>query len=282
MSRSPHRRHHVNFRRSRQYRSVSLWTGTPWESPHLELSVYRTHRLLGAHITIGAEEENVGFDVSLWPLTAHVKLSDAFSLPYEWFDHCGGRVTGWSLSHDIDISTKRRWQLHDAMLSCRIWSDETMWCRSQLDHWPWQKEGWKFSLRPFEFLFGALDTEEDHRGYQTFAVTVPMPEGDYEATVELHRVRWTRRFVRGPWGYNVRIEVEDGIPVPGKGTTAYNCGDDAVYSLAFRHEGTPDPDEIASHLVDDCMESRVRYGGLGWEPEDGWPTERTPPPAAEQ
>ena len=64
-------------------------------------------------------------------------------------------------------------------------------------------------------------------------VEVPMPEKDYEAECVVTRIirkrpRWfTDTYLRG------EINCKEGIPVPGKGTESYNCGEDCCYSISF-------------------------------------------------
>lgn len=62
-------------------------------------------------------------------------------------------------------------------------------------------------------------------------VEIPMPEKTYlgKGTLELctwKRPRWFAKSIR-----RVTIEVEGGVPHPGKGTTSYNCDDNALHSL---------------------------------------------------
>ena len=58
---------------------------------------------------------------------------------------------------------------------------------------------------------------------------------------------------------------EKAIPIPGKGTTAYNCGEDAIYSqssIANNHQ------ESIAKFQASVMRSRNNYGGKEWVPEE--------------
>jgi len=60
---------------------------------------------------------------------------------------------------------------------------------------------------------------------------IEMEEGSYKATWKMNidswkRPRWFKKTIT-----RFEIEVKDGISHPGKGTTSYNCEDDALYSV---------------------------------------------------
>ena len=61
-----------------------------------------------------------------------------------------------------------------------------------------------------------------------------MPEGKYPAHVKRERRTWKRPrwftpLVRGYWD----VDVESGIPVPGKGENSWDCDDDAIFASSF-------------------------------------------------
>lgn len=97
-------------------------------------------------------------------------------------------------------------------------------------------------------------------------VMIPMPEGDYEGLARIHRTVFGRKRWRPGHrvSYHTDLDVEGGIPFPGKGTESYNCGDDALCS-----QTTPGDDvqEAAAKLIASVMGYRARYGGsVSWRP----------------
>jgi len=259
------------LRRTPRGGAILVHFGAPFEAPAMELSVHRTNTIIGSRVTVGAESENIGFGVSLWPLCVNVSLSDAFNLPYEWFDHCHGRNTGWRFALDTDAPS-RRWMLHDGYLTIDVWHDRMSWSRDQLDHWPWEESGWNFTRHPLRFLFGDLDVEV-HPDEEEGEVDITMPEGVYAGRYMLRRIRQNRRWWKGAWCWQAHIGVGDGIPVPGKGSMPYNIDDDAIHSLAVGFPGAdkPAPEQLAQALHEACMETRERYRSESWVPDDGWP-----------
>lgn len=93
---------------------------------------------------------------------------------------------------------------------------------------PWYYD---FQFNFVRFLFGRLKTSVEIISNGTW--TVEMPEKNYDATYKVENIvhkrkRWfTKRYTR------VEINIPEGIPHPGKGTTDYNCGDDRTYSLSI-------------------------------------------------
>lgn len=97
---------------------------------------------------------------------------------------------------------------------------------------PWY---WRLILRPskiLDLLFGRQKFEK--RILRELAVLVPMPERAYPGKAVEELSTWTRP--RFPWRplservVRVSVEVPGGVPVPGKGENAWDCGPDAIYA----------------------------------------------------
>ena len=113
-------------------------------------------------------------------------------------------------------------------------------------------------------------------------VVLPLPEGRYPATVELHRTTLRReRLRRVTTSYYADLTPACGVPVPGKGENSYDCGDDAIYSssaaVSTPEYGSEWVTEAVSGFVNGVLRQRSRYGsGLAYVPADGWPAGRLP------
>lgn len=133
-----------------------------------------------------------------------------------------------------------------------LWHEDHGWGPRRM--WVW---------RPMDWLLGPkIYTKEV---VETGLLTLHMPEGYYDATYTLYNAYWKRP--RWPWPKHVlrgEIEVEDGVPVPGKGTTAYNIGEDAIYSLTTKARSVS---ELVGEFVKSVTETRIKYGGTNWQPE---------------
>jgi len=67
------------------------------------------------------------------------------------------------------------------------------------------------------------------------------------------------------WSKIDKIIREHGIPVPGKGSASYNCGEDAIFSAG---SSANNHSESFSNFHGSVMRSRDRYGsGHNWTPE---------------
>lgn len=140
------------------------------------------------------------------------------------------------------------------------------WSRVAL--WP----GLHLSLRPrpLDFLLGRSVCTVDKGESQP--TVVPMPEGNYAATVTKETRTWKRP--RWPWSSRVRVdywlEISGGIPVPGKGENSYDCEDDGIYGGG----GVTVTAAIGS-MVSSVLRLRQRHGGRDWEPDAGWTVGRS-------
>lgn len=125
-------------------------------------------------------------------------------------------------------------------------------------------QGW-FNLP--DFLFGRQKYSESPR--QAFEGLVGMPEGFYKATVELYIATWKRP--RWPWSTSVgrsSVEVEGGVPVPGKGDNSWDLDDDALF--ASTGDATSVHEAVAE-FRESVMRDRLSYAGEDWVPDKGWP-----------
>ena len=96
-------------------------------------------------------------------------------------------------------------------------------------------------------------------------VLIPMPEKSYLAHIVLADWTWTypRWFKTKVRRAEIEMSIE-GIPFAGKGTTSYNCGDDAVHSMTTGNVN--DIPDAVGKLVSSVLHNRVKNGGWGdWE-----------------
>jgi hypothetical protein len=89
-------------------------------------------------------------------------------------------------------------------------------------------------------------------------VQIPMPEGAYDAVIEMSTDTWKR-----PRWFATRIrrchtKIDIGIPFPGKGENSWDCGEDCSYGVS----GPAETIEAAIAMnVESVLRSRRRYGG---------------------
>lgn len=149
-----------------------------------------------------------------------------FSVYFTWENH---RVENW-----LRAKTKRKDQKYgngreigfhwsEGRLFIKLWDDPMEWCKTD----PWW---WSFSVCPADLLLGK--PAYSRRTLDTGKRSLTFPEKTYDVKIEITEDSWKRP--RWPWPRKIvrtHSEVEGGIPIPGKGTTDYNCGPDAIYSL---------------------------------------------------
>lgn len=202
--------------------------------------------------SLDLDEGEVSGGVALTPIAVWWAVIDVWKHVQRFgpWDEPGG----WkSYKKDIKVS------FHEGTLFWTFWYDQSHWS-NKMPRW---RSG---SFTPMDRLFGYADhTKETVKG--PVDVLIPMPERPYKATVEIRRETWKRPGL--PWKTNevVRAEIDskgDPIPLPGKGTTSYNCDEDATYGLITPARTVS---EAIGETVKSVLRSRERYGGLDWRPE---------------
>jgi len=121
----------------------------------------------------------------------------------------------------------------------------------------WRRGDWAWSVNFDRLVWGKK--EYSKQPLWEIQREIPMPEKAYAATLQLVERRWTqpRKFWRPVvMKRTIDIEIPEGIPHPGKGTTSYNLGDDALMGLGFDGE---DPDEAVRHVQERAQWYRDNY-----------------------
>jgi len=164
---------------------------------------------------------------------------------------CRKKTHGYRAAKELRVAIGR----HPLTLRSKLWTD------------PWSEDGapkWRdlyLELRPL--LFGRATYHREV--IEEREVLVPMPERAYPATAVLTACTWTHQRFGWPRRRLLRVEIEipGGVPVPGKGTEAWNCGDDATFGLTTPADSIS---EGIARLVQTTLERRERYGGRQWSP----------------
>lgn len=176
-------------------------------------------------------------------------------------------LPGFSLYFSLEGFFPRRWKTWDLGRSCGIrthsgalwldfWTNENGWSRDM----PWYAKTWCFN--PADFFLGRRRHAE--RTLDQTEALIPMPEGTYPVTIRLFESTWRRP--RWPFPLRLlRAEVrsEKGIPVPGKGENAWDCGEDAVHGSTFPCGTFRD---AVAEFTKDILTTRGKHGGLNWRP----------------
>jgi hypothetical protein len=170
---------------------------------------------------------------------------------YQHFDEPGPNRL--KITQETEIAVK--W--HGGGLWWSLWHSTMEW-KSSTPKW---RNG---HFDPADFLLGRHKYSSEE--LSTENVEVPMPERMYPGTVTLTRDTWKRP--RWPFSrsmYRANIEVEGGVPHPGKGENSWDCGEDATYSLTCKARTA---EEAVGKLVGSVLSSRRRYGGRNWRPRE--------------
>ena len=157
------------------------------------------------------------------------------------------------------------------MIRFDVWDGDHGWTHDQFTRWPWNGIGWNSSWLWRDWLLG--DFKQEILSINVCRVPLEMPEGTYIATVTIqqfvHARRWGRRWVRPMCRGSV--EVEAGVPHPGKGTAGHNLGDSASSHTAFAAEkARPSVASLIDQFRDEVLTLREERAGPGWVPTAGW------------
>lgn len=196
----------------------------------------------------GQDDEDFSASISLgrlgsWYFNAH-NLP-----PFSWLKHLGGR----KFPYDRQLSL----HLNNGLISWHLWTATMGYHEGRR----WRDRSWNWQR--------FIGWHPEHISWETLEVVrtvVPMPEGTYDATVELERGTWRRRrlFAWMPKVHHFTGEItpDKPIPVPGKGDNSWDCDDDAIYSSSGPYSTVH---QAVAALVDSVYRQRTRYGsGPEW------------------
>ncbi len=157
----------------------------------------------------------------------------------------------WGMGRQVGV------KFHNGAMLVSVWEKSGEW--NSTDPW-WMS--WNFN--PADFFFGSHKYSSRELDHDTRSLL--MPEGiSYPVDIVLREDSWKRP--RLPWSRKIvrsHIECKQGIPHPGKGESEYDCGEDATFGLTCQARTF---DEALSKLYTTVMQSRERYGGKNWKPE---------------
>lgn len=203
---------------------------------------------------IGKRSSLCMVSLSVDPGEGGVSLS--LALPKIFYLHLG--LDGWPKEFYQRLGIYERYEqhaidlnFHDGMIHWRMWAPTMSWSNTT----PRWRDG---SVTPIDIFFG--DTKMTEEIIRTKRVEIPMPEAAYPATITMSRRVWKRP--RATWishdGTYANIQVDKpGIPIPGKGTTSYNCGPDANFGISMMAKND---EEAIGYLVSNLLSRRARYG----------------------
>jgi len=171
----------------------------------------------------------------------------------------------WKLHNWIAQKTKRKEDKYGngRTIGVRVF-DNTLWVSLWEDPMSWHSKDpkwWKFNINYVDILLGRQ--QYTTRELDRKQVEIPMPEGVYWAWVKIYEAAWKRPRWFAKCLMRADIEMETPIPIPGKGTAAYNCDEDASYSLTCCASTVV---EAVVKMVETTLEHRYRYGGSQWRP----------------
>lgn len=151
-----------------------------------------------------------------------------------------------------------------AVHSGRLWW--SIWKPVHIYH-PDDRRRGSVSVDPLDLLYGEERFESRISG-PVERIPVAMPERTYHASVT-PTITTARRPRGGPdrvWtSFRVEIEEKEGVPVPGKGENAYDCGDDAIHAISVQ---AASPEQAVGILIGSALRLRAqRQGTYGWEPK---------------
>lgn len=157
----------------------------------------------------------------------------------------------------LDWTYLKRWPVErkctefyidDQLMHLEIWQTWGEWTRGD---WSW---GWLWRDKLSNWILGKQSHLEVILSKHEAMIT--MPEGDYKAEITMTEHTWKRPRSKAKIVRYADVEVEGGIPFPGKGTCSWNCGDDALEATSFK-ECTVE--EACEQFRDAVMDYRDRY-----------------------
>jgi hypothetical protein len=214
---------------------------------HLEWNLGKSTTLLGANVDVHPwNDSDVTFSLGVWPLSLWLGVEGIAPLFDDWWKKT---YEYGSRSFGAKIFLNKDGHLPELYFQWDLWKDQNDWRSDSPDNW---KTGMVELLRT---VFGER-TRIERTIISEKAVKIPMPEGNYDATLSMIELLSTRK--RWP-GFVISrhadFDIPGGIPHEGK------RGDgDALYGLSCpaRNE-----DDAIAEVVATVTKSRLRYDRRG-------------------
>ena len=190
------------------------------------------------------DDDTIDFDIA-------IPLLFAFYLNIDYRRLRRNKLWNWLLSkgHGERYSSRGiSIRIFDWALWLEFWAPQMSW-HSKEPFWM------RWTFRPSRFFLGRW--EHSKREIRKVDVQVPMPEKTYDATVTV--IERTRKRKRWPFKRRTissTIDIPGGIPHPGKGTCAYNCGEDALISCSVEGDNVH---EAIGNAVSSVLKRRKDY-----------------------
>jgi hypothetical protein len=219
-----------------------------WEV-HFSWALFKHH--CGFSFTCGGGDMSESFSFAIhipWLLSVWLEVENKFT---QWFclkflptkeTDCGKKYVEAYGSRQFYFSIYR-W-----LVTWKIWANGDSWedTRSRF------RDG-SFSID--RFFLG--EREYEKIVLEEGELPIPMPEKTYIGKYKLtERSRWRSRFPFKKISYHGEFETKEGIPTPGKGTTSWNCGPDATYSLSCPAKTKW---QLIGAVLESVMRDRYRY-----------------------
>lgn len=170
---------------------------------------------------------------------------------------------GLGISGVLTILRRLGW-MRDERETSIVYDGETAYLTLSLHASPdwFQRRRWSLNLR--DWWYGqAVYTELEIVPKR--AITLTLPEKDYPGTARVYESIWTRP--RGPIERvrRVDLDVPEGVPGPGKGENAWDCGDERHYGITCPARSTQ---EAVDRFVTDILQTRKQRGDIAWSPTE--------------
>lgn len=209
----------------------------------LELSFFKNF------FGVGVEFKNDG----VYNITLH------FHIPYIvaiWFTVARFKLVDWLCEKLLPSGYKDRTiciDFHNYSVWWKIWTDPMSWKSSTPK---WQDGNFNF----VDFILGKPVFSKTIIG--TYNVIIPLTEGKYNATVSIANYVWSRKRWFDKKQTQASINVEGGVPIPGKGESSWNCGEDKVYSVTCAADSKARA--IVGFIEDILTIREKRSGDVNW------------------
>lgn len=211
----------------------------------LEYYCQRPVYVFGGHVHLGHDDDYVSGAAYLWPFSLYVntrtplgkKLNNRLISPK------------WDGERQIGIHVSSRGDRF--RISWDPWHPSMSW---ESGTPRWRSGSWDV----VDSLLGRRDMRWET--VETVEGAIPMPEGSYPATIEMRdHVSWRRRlpFIKRRQRC-ANVDVPGGIGFPGKGESAWDCGDDAIFAMSCAATSS---EEAIGKVVASVLDKRKRYGG---------------------
>lgn len=205
----------------------------------------------------GDADDGLSFWIACGLFSLHITLEGILSRAFIERGREKAKATKWMGYGYMAWPRVTGIRIHNNTIWFELWNWDAGWSSEQ-------PKWMSFNFGVVDFLFGKRQHESKVIAESTGEII--LNDGVHPVKLVLTEDTWRRpRMPKAQIARFVKVESEKGVPIPGKGESSWDCGDDAIFSTGYRVDTF---DAALNQFRESVLKRRQQYGGSDWLPSE--------------